>query len=176
MRNSPLIFLIGVVLLASTVTPWFCRGDDGYPAQPFPEIVLTRQDVGAAITSQPSRTRFLSESLSQATLVDDEPSHSHSDTSQYRGGFFAELFAPADHTHFTRRGTPLVHLFFVEPAVLHRDFFLDYRSGNNVGGSTDEQELEAELEWALTKRLGIVIEAPYLGLNPDAGPSTSGFQ
>ena len=92
-----------------------------------------------------------------------------------RGGFFEELFQPPEHTHFTRRGTPLVHLFLTEPAVLHRDLFLDYRTGNNIDGSTDEQELEVELEWALTKRLGMVIEVPYIGLDPVGNPNTSGF-
>ncbi len=92
-----------------------------------------------------------------------------------RGSFFEEIFDPPVHQHFTRRGTPLVHLFIVEPAVLHRDIFLDYRIGNNVDGNTDEQELELEIEWALTRRLGLIIEVPYLGLNPDTDPNTSGF-
>ena len=91
------------------------------------------------------------------------------------GGFFEELFEPPAHSHFTRRGTPLVHLFLTEPAVLHQDLFLDYRIGNNIEGSTDEQELETELEWALTKRLGLVIEVPYIGLDPVADRNTSGF-
>jgi len=97
------------------------------------------------------------------------------DAGDVRGSFLDEIFAPADHRHFTRRGTPLVHLFLVEPAVLHRDIFLDYRIGNNVDRNTDEQELEIEIEWALTRRLGLIIEAPYLGLNPDTDPNTSGF-
>jgi len=66
-------------------------------------------------------------------------------------------------------------LFFLEPAALHRDLFVDYRIGNNVDGTTDEQELEAELEWALTKRLGIVIEVPFLSLDPDVDDNTTGF-
>ena len=91
------------------------------------------------------------------------------------GGFFEELFEPAEHSHFTRRGTPLVHLFLTEPAVPHQDLFLDYRIDNNVDGSTDEHEVEAELEWALTKRLGMVIEVPYIGLDPVGDPNTSGL-
>ena len=175
MRYSPVILLAGAVLLASTFTPRFCRGDDGFPAQPLLESTSARQAVGAVINSQRSPATFLSEYLAQPIGTGDEHFHSHPDTNQRRGSFFEELFAPATHTHFTRRGTPLVHLFLIEPATLHRDFFLDYRVGNNVGGSGDEQELEAELEWTLTKRLGIIIEAPYLGLNPDDGPGTSGF-
>ncbi len=90
-------------------------------------------------------------------------------------GFWDELFEPALHTHFSPRGTPLVHLFLLEPAALHRDLFLDYRIANNVAGSTDEQELEVELEWSLTKRLGIIIEVPFLGLDPIDEPNTAGF-
>ncbi len=104
----------------------------------------------------------------------DNQYHDH-DAEDVRGGFFEELFDPPGHRHFTRRGTPLVHLFIVEPAVLHQDFFLDYRIGNNVDGNTDEQEVEVELEWALTKRLGLIIEAPYLGINRVTDPNTSGF-
>jgi hypothetical protein len=77
-------------------------------------------------------------------------SRSHLDH-EHRGGFFEELFAPASHGHFSRLGTPFVHLFLTEPAVLHRDLFLDYRVGNNFDGNTDEQEFE--MEYALTKRL-----------------------
>jgi len=93
----------------------------------------------------------------------------------YGGNFCEEIFDPVSHTHFSRRGTPLIHLFFLEPAALHRDLFVDYRIGNNVDGSADEQELETELEWALTKRLGLVIELPFLSLNPDDGRTTAGF-
>ena len=175
MRYSPVIVLAGVALLVSTLTPRFCHSDDGHPAQPLLESTSTRHAVGVAINSQRSPTAFLSEYLARPTGAENEHFHYHSDTNQYRGSFFEELFAPATHTHFSRRGTPLVHLFLIEPATLHRDFFLDYRVGNNVGGSTDEQELEAEIEWALTKRLGIIIEAPFLGLNPDNGSNTSGF-
>jgi len=93
----------------------------------------------------------------------------------YGGSFCDEIWDPVTHTHFSRRGTPLIHTFFLEPAALHRDLFVDYRIANNVDGTTDEQELETELEWALTKRLGIVIEAPFLSLDPDVDGNTSGF-
>lgn len=112
--------------------------------------------------------------FAQVCRGQDWPDEEHRDDDM-PGGFFEELFQPADHSHFTRRGTPLVHLFLTEPAVLHRDLFFDYRVGNNIGGATDEQELEVELEWSLTKRLGIVFEVPYIGLNPVGDPNTSGF-
>ncbi len=117
-----------------------------------------------------------------ATLFDDDHDDGHanwlddqSHDYDVPGGFLEELFEPASHTHFTRRGTPLVHLFLTEPATIHQDLFLDYRIGNNFHGGTDEQELEFEMEYALTKRLGMVIEVPYVGLNPVTDPNTSGF-
>ena len=56
---------------------------------------------------------------------------------------------PWPHTHFSRQGTPFVHLFLTEPAFLDRDLFLDYRIIR--GADENEMELEAELEWAFTR-------------------------
>ncbi len=64
--------------------------------------------------------------------------------------------APAEHDHTSACGTPYVHGFLTEPAFLGRDFFLD------VTQSDDETEIEAELEWSLTKRLGLIVELPYI--------------
>lgn len=72
---------------------------------------------------------------------------------------------PWPHNHFSRKGTPFIHLFSLEPAFLDRDFFLDYRWASGSEGK--EIEVEAELEWALTRRLGIVVEAPFARLSPD---------
>ena len=80
---------------------------------------------------------------------------------------------PWPHSHFSRRGTPFVHLFNLEPAFLDRDLFLDYRFA--AGAGEDEAELEAELEWALTRRIGLVIEAPLVSLNPDDGQTERGL-
>jgi len=144
--------------------------------------VVRSQDLSQLI-SQRSATEKIPGMLTSATYSqgDDDhdawrtgQSHTHN-SNDVPGGFFEELFDRPVHTHFSSRGTPLVHLFLVEPAVLHRDFFLDYRLGNNVDGNVDEQELEGELEWAVTKRLGLILEAPYLGLDPVDSPNTSGF-
>ena len=79
---------------------------------------------------------------------------------------------PWPHSHFSRRGTPFVHLFNLEPAFLDRDLFLDYRFA--ASDDEDEAELEAELEWAVTRRIGVVVEAPLVSVNPDVGQTERG--
>ena len=81
---------------------------------------------------------------------------------------------PWPHAHFSRRGTPFVHLFTLEPAFLDRDLFFDYRMTSGEE-EEDESELEVELEWALTRRLGLVIEGPLVQVNPEQGPTETGL-
>jgi len=92
-----------------------------------------------------------------------------------REDMLAELLAPWPDTHASPHGTPHTHAFNVEPAYLHRGLRVDYLIDTNVGGDIDEQELGFELEWALTKRLGLCIEAPLIGLNPVAEQNVTGF-
>ena len=80
---------------------------------------------------------------------------------------------PWPHTHFSQRGTPFVHLFLTEPAFLDRDLFMDYRMIRGDDGY--EVELEVELEWAITRRIGVVIETPYEFLNPNGSPDERGL-
>ena len=80
---------------------------------------------------------------------------------------------PWPHDHFSRRGTPFAHSFFTEPAYLDRDFFLDTRIASGEDGN--EVEIEAEVEWALTRRIGLVLEAPFLFVDPEAGETEQGF-
>ncbi len=89
-------------------------------------------------------------------------------------GFLEELFTPSPGHHASPSGTPYVHAMFVEPAYLDRDLLIDYRLGQGVDGNGDEQELEFELEWALTERFGIVLEMPVVSLDPASGTSESG--
>lgn len=63
--------------------------------------------------------------------------------------------APAEHHHASACGTPYVHGILTEPAFLGRDLFLD------VTRSDDATEIEAEVEWSLTRRLGLIAELPY---------------
>ena len=74
---------------------------------------------------------------------------------------------PWPHTHSSRRGTPLVHLFRGEPAYLGRDLLVDLSVTDGAEGT--EVELEAELEWAFTRRIGLVVEAPLAWVNTDEG-------
>ena len=71
--------------------------------------------------------------------------------------FFTEPFV---HIHASALGTPVVHSFNVEPALTGRDLFLSYRYRR--GDGYREQEIETELEWAFTKRLGVIFELPYI--------------
>lgn len=74
---------------------------------------------------------------------------------------------PWPHTHLSRRGTPLVHLFRTEPAYLGRDLLLDVTVLDGAEGT--EVELEAELEWAFSRRIGLAVEAPLAWRNADEG-------
>lgn len=63
---------------------------------------------------------------------------------------------PAEHRHLSACGTPMVHGFLTEPAFLGRDLIV----GATYSG--DEIEVEAEIEWSLTRRLGLIAEVPYV--------------
>jgi hypothetical protein len=85
-------------------------------------------------------------------------------------GFFRDLFVGQFvETHRSSAGTPWVHPFTIEPPHLHRDVFMFYKYTKDAEGSqTDEHEMEIHLDWALTRRFGILVAAPYLGLiGPD---------
>lgn len=72
-------------------------------------------------------------------------------------------------THRSSSGTPWVHPFTIEPPHLHRDLFMFYKYTKDAEGTNiDEHELEVHLDWALTRRFGILVAAPFLGLiGPD---------
>lgn len=94
---------------------------------------------------------------------------------QTRGGFFNELFAPIEHSHFSDLGTPYVHPFNFEPAQIHQDVFFIYRQTQNNFEGADEFESEAHLDWALTKRLGFVLGAAHLGVQNGSGIHSAGI-
>lgn len=78
-----------------------------------------------------------------------------------------------EHLHFSELGTPIIHSFGVEPAFTGRDLFLDhtYRKGDGFS----EHETELELEWAFTRRLGVIVEVPYIWEDEEGVASASGF-
>jgi len=79
---------------------------------------------------------------------------------------------PWPHSHFSRLGTPLVHFFVLEPAYLGCDLFLDSAGINRDDES--EIEVEAEIEWAFTRRIGLVAEIPYTFVDPEDGNAFDG--
>ena len=83
------------------------------------------------------------------------------------------FLVPYEHTHFSALGTPLTHSFGIEPALTGRDLFLDYSYAEGDGFS--EHEAELEMEWAFTRRLGIIVEVPYIWESEDGSKSVSGF-
>ena len=84
-----------------------------------------------------------------------------------------EWLAAWPHSHFSRLGTPFVHPFGLEPAYLDRDLILDYRHARSTDGKASE--VEAELEWALTRRLGVVVEGRVARVDPDGASAESGL-
>ncbi len=77
------------------------------------------------------------------------------------------------HSHFSRLGTPQVHFFFTEPAYPERDLFVDFVYTRTAEGK--EYEVATELEWAFTRRIGVVIEVPGIILDSTTGPQQEGF-
>ena len=84
-----------------------------------------------------------------------------------------DWLTPWAHSHYSERGTPYVHVFNIEPAFLGRELFLSY--GSARGSEGDEAEFEMELEWAFTRRIGMVLEAPLIQLDPSGANSESGL-
>lgn len=82
-------------------------------------------------------------------------------------------YSPWQHTHLSPAGTPYLHNFGYEPAFLGRDLIINYGWAEHEAGS--EQEVELELEWALTRRLGFVIEQGYHFENPSGAKNTNGL-
>lgn len=111
--------------------------------------------------------------------ADDPPEHAHSayvpdDFPPPFGFSLSEAWLePWPHSHFSRRGTPFVHLFNLEPAYPDRDVFFFYsqtREHDEI-----ERELEIELEWAFTRRIGMMLELPLIEIDPDAGRTERGI-
>jgi hypothetical protein len=80
---------------------------------------------------------------------------------------------PWVHRHANSRGTPFLHAFGLEPAFLERDVILDFRRVTSESGR--EFEVEGEVEWAFTRRLGVVFEVPFLHVNEKSSQDHTGF-
>ena len=95
-----------------------------------------------------------------------EPGHQEGHHNDLGSDSGHDWLTPWPHSHFSERGTPFVHPFNIEPAFLGRELFLSY--GSVRGSEGDEAELEMELEWAFTRRIGMIVEAPLIQLDPTA--------
>jgi hypothetical protein len=82
-------------------------------------------------------------------------------------------FDPPIHSHVSPRGTPMVHSFRTEPAFTQRDFLLDYSTRSQTGRR--QQELAAEVEWPISRRLGLIFEVPYIFVDTDDGGAMDSF-
>jgi len=89
------------------------------------------------------------------------------------GAFATEFLAPFTHIHASKNGTPYVHSFGIEPAFSGRDLFIDHTFIDGDGFT--EHETEIELEWAFTKRLGMIVEVPYAWEDEEGVSTKSGF-
>lgn len=87
--------------------------------------------------------------------------------------YTADLFAPFEHEHASKTGTPYVHSFGIEPAFTGRDLFIDHSFINGDGFT--EHETELELEWAFTKRIGVILEVPYVYEDEEGEGNEKGF-
>ena len=103
---------------------------------------------------------------------EEELSHPETTTAPLGFSLFDAWLDPWPHADLSRRGTPFVHLFTLEPAFLDRDLILSYRFTD--APDEREAEFEAEVEWALTRRIGLLIEAPYVMLDPESGSRERG--
>ncbi len=81
--------------------------------------------------------------------------HEHERKAPLRMNLACGWCDPYDHFHESHCGTPYVHGFMSEPAFQGTDLIL------GVTSSEDETEVEAELEWALTRRVGLIAELPW---------------
>jgi len=80
---------------------------------------------------------------------------------------------PPVHCHFSPRGTPMIHSFRAEPAFTRRDFLLDYSTRSET--RRNEQEIGAEVEWPISRRLGLIFEIPYVFVDSDDGGPIDSF-
>ena len=112
---------------------------------------------------------WLSSLLSITGVSGGEPHADHSHSPSVATGFLK----PFEHIHSSEQGTPIVHSFGIEPAFTGRDLFFDYRYRSGEGFT--ENEIELELEWAFTSRLGVILEIPYVFEDSDGEPAVNGF-
>jgi hypothetical protein len=138
----------------------------------FPRFILAHSAALCALS-------LMLASSAGASTEDDHDHHAHShDEAELPAPLGLALadgwFDPWRHADFSRRGTPFVHMFNLEPAFLDRDLFVDYVATKSVDDEK-ERELAAELEYAITRRIGLIVEAPLVYLDPKEGDTEQGL-
>jgi hypothetical protein len=99
-----------------------------------------------------------------------EPAHDeHLHAEPLHGRLCYGWLACPEHAHASRCGAAYVHAFGLEPAFLGRDLLL------TVERADGETSLEAELEYALTRRLLMVVEAPWHWTDEEDGQGDVGL-
>lgn len=102
-----------------------------------------------------------------------EGENEHTDSSPFNFELSQGWLDPPAHSHFSPRGTPMIHSFRTEPAFTRRDILLDYTTRRKTG--RDEQEIAAEVEWPISRRLGLIFEVPYVFVDSDDESDVDGF-
>jgi len=111
-----------------------------------------------------------------APARDDDSEHAHDPVDGARHAPAGELLGadlargwldPWEHRHASERGTPLVHAFLSEPAFVGREVLL------HGEGSGSDRALEAEVEYALTRRIALVVAAGWADGSEGSGITDS---
>ncbi len=102
-----------------------------------------------------------------------EGENEHTDSSPFNFELSQGWLDPPAHSHFSPRGTPMIHSFRTEPAFTRRDILLDYATRCETG--RDEREIAAEIEWPITRRLGLIFEVPYVFVDNRGENAVEGF-
>jgi hypothetical protein len=91
----------------------------------------------------------------------------------FEANFFEGWFDRWEHSDFSREGTAYVHAFGIEPAFLCRDVIANAAFVNGPEGK--EYEVEGEIEFALTRRIGLVVEGGYAWLDQNDESGENGI-
>jgi hypothetical protein len=110
--------------------------------------------------------------VTDRVLAKETPNHDHG-PEPFGLDWSRGWFEPAIHSHLNVRQTPYIHPFNTEPAFTRRDLMLNYNYRDVA--EQNEHNIEAELEWAFTRRLGMVLEVPYRFVVPHEGASINGL-
>jgi hypothetical protein len=172
--QSPLFIAAALcVAVIDLAIPATASAQDAQPSQPLsvvPEPNGFTNPFDPLFDASPAAFGLLQDNKHDAD-------HSHTDEMVHlqpglRADLFEGWFEPWQHSDYSRLGAPYVHLFLTEPAYIDTGLHLEF--GFATGDEGTEYEVGAEIEYGLTRRIGVVFEAPYAFINPDDGDSENG--